>query len=380
MKRQVIPHSSKHQHGLVMIAMLLLVFMAGTSMYFVSMSDHHGDIKNMVSHNNEMVTAKEALIAYAMNYADIHPTSATDNLGPGRLPCPDIDRDGDPEESCDGGTELIYRLPISVEKSGVNDQFYFSRAYTEGPPNAEYSQFWYAVSPDFAASNATTYTLNSATDGLLTMDNKNDYVAVIIAPGEPHNGQSRTTVENRNNRDNYLEAPNNCTSIGVFSNYPDPNPTDPACEYIGEFNDQMIGITRTELMTAVTIKVAVEIKRALDAHHDSYYASYISQYFDYECDNEYYCYPRDNIPGDFYWRSYFGLPSPTNVPRYETVMADAVDDSSMAVWYEEDDWEDVVTYNKLDDNTVTLEFDECAIVYTLRYDSEPEIERSAHSC
>jgi hypothetical protein len=372
----VVPHNNKHQRGLVMIAMLLLVFMAGTSMYFVSMSDRHGDIKNIVNYNNEMVSAKEALIAYAMNYADIHPTSASSNLGPGRLPCPDVDRDGTPEESCEGGSELIFRLPVSVQKSGTGDPFYFSRAYTEGPTNTEYSHFWYAVSPDFAASNDPVYTLNSATDGLLTVNNKNDYVAVVIAPGEVHNNQSRTTDSNRNNRNNYLEAPNNNTDTGIFSSYADN---------VDDFNDRVMGITRSELMTAVTMKVVIEIKRVLDSHYESYEGHPFTAFYDYECSSGTHCYPREEVPPatSCFFCSFFGLPqlpAPANVPRYETVMADAVDDSSMAAWYEDDDWEGVITYEKISDNVVTLDFAECAIVYTLRYNTEPKIERSANSC
>ncbi len=377
MKRQVTPHNSSRQQGLVMIAMLLLVFMAGTSMYFVSMSDRHGDIKNIVDYNNEMVSAKEALIAYAANYADILPAYATDNLGPGRLPCPDIDRDGAPETSCDGGDQLIFRLPISVQKS-TGDQFYFSRAYTEGPVGASFSQLWYAVSPDYAASNSPVYPLNSSTDGLLSVDSVNDYVAVIIAPGEPHNGQNRTTSENKNNRNNYLEAPNNSTVTGVFSNYADEDTDD--------FNDRLIGITRAEVMTAVTMKVVEEIKRVLDDHYVEYEGHPLTAYFDYECLNSTHCYPRDDIPPATncgFLCFIFGLPplpSTGNVPRYETVMEDGVDDGKIATWYEDDDWEDVITYDKISDNEATLVFAECAITYTLRYNTEPEIERSAHSC
>ena len=341
-------------------------------MFFISMSDRHGDVKNLVNFNNEMVLAKEALITYAVNYADIYPASATNNLGPGRFPCPDIDMDGDPETSCEGGTELIYRLPISVQKPVAGDLFYFSNTYTEETGGVDFSQFWYAVSPDFSATNTPTYTLNSATDGLLELDGQNDYVAVIIAPDEPQIGQNRSSDSNRNDRANYLEAPNNSTATGIFSNYAAGTPT--------SFNDRVIGITRNELMSAVTMKVAIEIKRALENHYESYEAHPSSASYDYECLSGTHCYPRQDpaVSTPFcFWCLILNnpLPPPGDVPFYESVMQDAVDDSNMAEWYEDDDWDDVITYDNISDNEATLEFAECAITYTLRYNTEPEIER-----
>ncbi|MFX4226734.1 MAG: hypothetical protein ACFHHU_02200 [Porticoccaceae bacterium] len=364
-----------------MIAMLLLVFMAGTSMFFVAMSDRSGDVKKLVDYNQEMVLAKEALITFAVNYPDLY---TGPNNGPGRLPCPDDNLNGQPETSCNGGAELTYRLPVYANTPN-SGPFYFSRQFIEASqetnPNIDYSQFWYALSNGFATDDGP---LNSSVNAQLQLDNASDYVALIIAPGTPLTTQGRSTENARNNRNNYLEAPNNRTDTGVFSNYPEIQGT--------EFNDSVIGITRSELMTRVTMKVAIEIKQALDNHHESYDAHPLSYIYDYECLDSTHCYPREGSPPptSCFWCPFFGLPPlppPGDVPRYETVMADAVDNGNIAEWYEDDNWNGnnddggkIVTYQKINDNTATLEFDDCAIVYTLKYGTEPEIERSERSC
>lgn len=360
-----------------MIAMLLLVFMAGTSMFFIAMSDRSGDVIEMVDYNREMVLAKEALITFAANYPDLYPGP---NNGPGRFPCPDNNLDGQPEASCNGGAEMTYRLPIYANTLNDSGPFYFSRQFIEASqesaPDIEYSQFWYALSNGYATDDAD---VNSASPAQLVFNGSPDYVALIIAPGDSLTEQNRSTESARNNRNNYLEAPNDSTDTGIFSNYPESQGN--------EFNDRIIGITRNELMTRVTIKVAMEIKQALDNHHESYSAHPFSYLYNYECSNGTHCYPRndgDHIPAtSCFWCPLFGLPPlppPGDVPRYGMVMADAVDDDNMAAWYEEDEWENVVTYQKINDNTAMLQFDDCAIVYTLRYNTEPEIERSARSC
>jgi|GEM_PF-5290169 len=368
-----------------MIAMLLLVFMAGTSMFFVAMSDRGGSVEKLVNYNQEMVLAKEALIAFAANYPDLYPGP---NNGPGRFPCPDNNLAGLPEASCNDGVEMTYRLPIYANTPN-SGPFYFSRQFIEASqesaPDIDYSQFWYALSNGYATDDAN---LNSTSPAQLVLNGSPNYVALIIAPGEPLAAQTRSTENNRNNRNNYLETPNNNTDTGVFSNHAEPSePPEP-------FNDRIVGITRAELMTAVTMKVAIEIKQALDNHHESLFPlpgaleHPLLAFYDYDIcitvgDP---CYPREDMPAARscgFLCTIFGLPPlppAEDIPHYESVMFDAVDDGSMAAWYEDDEWRDVIEYDKISDNEVELRFEDCAIVYTLKYDSEPEIERSEHSC
>ncbi|MEQ9022000.1 MAG: hypothetical protein RLN82_04470, partial [Pseudomonadales bacterium] len=68
-------------------------------------------------------------------------------------------------------------------------------------------------------------------------------------------------------------------------------------------------------------------------------------------------------------------PPPGDVPLYETVMADAVNNGNIAEWYEDDNWHNNIEYEKINDDEVELKFEDCTIVYTLRYGSEPEIEK-----
>lgn len=135
-------------------------------------------------HNQRVLEeAKAALLQYAYNY----PNNFAG--GPGRLPCADIDNDGDSETAI-GDCITLGRLPWAEPLLGLHDL-----------RDADGQRLWYAVSDNFAAVVAGGNIVNSTTPGNITvrvpagnvkydgslnnptLNPKYGIAAVIIAPG-----------------------------------------------------------------------------------------------------------------------------------------------------------------------------------------------------
>jgi hypothetical protein len=167
------------------MALLLLVIaiaLAVSTYYFSSISVVEIQVDNIEKTRKILKRAKQALIAYAVNYNKTSPTIR----GPGYLLCPDTDNDGVGETSCNGPS-TVGRLPWKTLNIGdLRD--------------SSNERLWYAVSEnfDFTASPSTgalpRKIINTATRGNITVrDNNNNIiydgttidgvVAVIISPG-----------------------------------------------------------------------------------------------------------------------------------------------------------------------------------------------------
>lgn len=312
-----------------MIAMLLLVFMAGTSMFFVSLSNTHGDLKETQENIRDMVEIKQALIAYATNFADLSPSYG---LGPGRLPCPDRNLNGKGNNKCENFSDLLAHLPEYRTTDGVD--FIFSDTNVDLGTYEELHaelQFWYAVSADYTYN--PSYTLNSSISGQYSLDGVSDYVAIIIAPGDElaNIGQDRDGgANNHKKEENFLEGSNE-SGLNFINSYPD----DPEA-----FNDRVIGISRKELMTQVTSRVAREVKNHIDSYHNS---------------------------NSFY-------PSSSN---FDSAM------SSAPSWFDGDEWDLITTYTRNSGDSASVTFDDCDITYNFDYDPSSGsylMSRSGNTC
>lgn len=333
----------KKQSGMVLIAMMMVIFVVGTTLFFSATSNRSGDIAEKIEVSEQLAIAKQALIAYAINYSDYY------DVGPGRLPCPDIVDTGEPYSFISGSTTYTYchnryfryKLPQFTDLPS-GSRYKFNDYYANSD-----RQFWYAVSYDYRAdtwTNPDYRILNSSKTGDFTLDGEDDIVAVIIAPGAPIIGeetyragttynQSRPSSywTNSNNYRNYLEQDHatnySTTFINSYANDP------------GAFNDRVIGISHSEIMTGVTAKVMGEIQNQLGLFHPT--------------------------NGDAY---------PANQADFENIM----DDPAAADWFEDDDWDNVTTYTRDSANVATLEFDRCDIVY--RLDFVNGLSRSENKC
>jgi len=230
------------QRGAVLILFFLALFLGGATVVLTALNNRSPQLARALDLQREMLEVKEVLLAYAAMFPENY-TTLSPNNGPGRLPCPDIDADGD--EDCTGtGLGLLPRtvaqtsggtIPLSVlgESTG--------------------QQFWYAVHPNFWRS-VTATAVNSTTSTTFTLDGgAADVVALLIAPGDILPGQTRANAT----ATNYLEGGN--ADVPTFFT---ENNVAPA-----SFNDRILPIRRAELMTLVTARVAQQVRLRLDAFH-----------------------------------------------------------------------------------------------------------------
>lgn len=299
------------------MAFVLIIFIAASVMLFNAVQPPGAIDQANVDTIKELVKTKESLIAFATNYPELIPDSfdSNQNDGPGRLPCPAY---GDIVPYSTGcNWEYALRLPeYASTGSGIN--FEFSDAYAGLD-----LQFWYSVSSDYRwyrGGMGGLPKLNSSVAGELTLDG-DPVVAVIIAPGPALSGQDRSAPEDSNNTygaEEYLEDVNAGWSTGVFVS---GDASDPA-----NFNDLVVGISRSDIMTPVTARVVKEIKTNLDSYHPGNSDSY-----------------------------------PVSGGDFDTAMSSAV------AWFNFDEWDNETNYSYVSANTATLDFQDCAIVYTIDF-------------
>lgn len=232
------------QSGAAILILLMIIFIAGSTVVLsINSNDRSPFLQQELQMRDQAFRAKEALLAYAMQYADLFADedASDDDEGPGRLPCPDLNNTGAPG-NC---SSLIGRLPI-LDLPGGNP-FPFNNEFVGID-----RQFWYAVSANF---NSTSALLNSNTAATLTLDGIPGYVAVLIAPGDIIATQVRPS-----NTDPaaYLEAGNESGGTTYVNSYA----VDPE-----SFTDQVLGITKNELMTLTTVRTAGYIKDVLHRYH-----------------------------------------------------------------------------------------------------------------
>jgi len=231
----------KRQQGVILLAFFAILFIAGVGV-FISVLDSNAVVQRR--NNNTMVALREAklsLIAYATLYAEYY--NAT-NSGPGYLPCPDTNGNGDENAPC--GANTLGRLPQSIALPTLGKVFPLSTF------NASIDErFWYSVADNFRRSPSGV--LNSSTISATNLDGQGRIAAVLIAPGPKADSQSRPS----NNSISYLEDSNATAPSFVSGTAVNPE----------LFNDRVLAITIDEIMGPITRQVANLLKLELDAFH-----------------------------------------------------------------------------------------------------------------
>ena len=326
----------------------MIVIVTGSSLVLATADFQNQRHAEQIETLEDMAYAKEALIAYAVQHNANYP-----GQGPGHLPCPDTDNDGAAEASCNNlSAQYLGRLPEFVTlPSGSRFPVSDTNAGID-------QQFWYAVTPAFHMTG--TGALNTASNSILTVDGDNDVVALIIAPGESVAGQSRVS----NDVADYLEGGNQ-NAVNFVRSYA----TDPA-----NFNDQIVKITRTEIITAMANKAAQEIKVVLD----DYYLS-TNQYYLYGIWGPW-CSGPFNASGTYPQDNYLNTGCNTSWGIYESEQEayDTVIPGDAVAWFANENWDAVDSYTFVSTTEARITFTGCNIVYTLNYNND--VSRDRRDC
>ena len=240
------------QKGVALLVIFTLLFLGSASLFFSTQNLNSTTLARQDSISRDLQKAKQGLIAFAVNYADYYTNGGA---GPGHLPCADAkdtgdDDPGSPASSCKANK--IGRLPTNWKTNGkkVIELYPFARTASR--------RFWYLPSSKYRYCCGQN--INPDEAGELRVDNIIDVIAVIIDPGPPLPGQTRPS----DNAADYLEDDNADGDENFVTSS------------TGEFNDRIVYITRTEIMTMVQ-------KRVLD---------YVYLWLkDFENDNGYFPYP-----------------------------------------------------------------------------------------
>jgi len=267
-------HCQRKQHGAALMVMLVIMIIGSIAFLVSSLSRSALQIGRDKKTSAALAQAKEALIGYAAS-VDLITTR------PGDLPCPDTDNDGIPGDAtyttCNSQSQRVGRLPWKT--LGLPDL-----------RDGSGERLWYAVSTNFKNSSRSG-TLNSDASGTLTVFASDGTllnnggaggtgaVAVIIAPGDVLTRQDGTVQDRSsagvNTAINYLD--NIAPPVGSITednaSFIDGSSTNGFIQ--GRIkdsngnvilNDQLLVITKDNIMQAIQKRVAAEVKQCLNEY------------------------------------------------------------------------------------------------------------------
>jgi type II secretory pathway pseudopilin PulG len=235
------------QQGAVLMIMLVILVIGIATVLVSSFNSSAVKIERDKTTSLALAQAKEALIGYAITYAETHTSSPQVD---GYLPCPDTDAsngEGSSILTCSSqDVSSIGRLPWkTLDLEPLRD------GYGEC--------LWYVVSGTYK-NNPKTGLMNWDNKGLLSVTDANgntvsDVVAVVFAAGPVLSGQDRAASGNaplcggNYTASNYLDSDGTHDNSAVsataatVSNYYSGNS--------GQINDRLIYITRQDIWNAM---------------------------------------------------------------------------------------------------------------------------------
>lgn len=261
-------HLQARQRGFALLGLLALISLGVIFAYVTGLNRSAADMAQARAQTTAtaLAQAKEALIAYAVTYAD--DPSHTANPVPGFLPCP----------------EMVATINNEgVETSGCGSRFVSQlgrlpwRTLGLGPVmDGSYECLWYAVSGIYKNSPSSAITTSTATSYMMNWDTNGQFnvmasdgatylagsaadnraVAVVFAPGAALGAQNRTPNANAPAcRGSYSAAAYLETTAGinnsVVSATANAIDTYIAGNSSSTFNDQLVYITRADIWNAV---------------------------------------------------------------------------------------------------------------------------------
>ena len=166
---------------------------------------------------------------------------------PGRLLCPDTANTGN---SSNGIVDENCTAPVGIPPNSGRLPWKTLRLSDLGDGAGE--KLWYVVAKEFILNRNDPIKLNTRKiDGnnLISITGSqpmNQIVAVIIAPGTPLQGQARDSEENKNKLANYVESYVDGNTINIAV----PSPA---------YNDRILTITAREVFSVTTQRVVGEL-------------------------------------------------------------------------------------------------------------------------
>lgn len=242
------------QQGIVTLLFLLILLSAGA--YFLLRALNRaspGPASAELTTQLALNTAREALLGYAVRYPDnpeIHDLGA----GPGLLPCPDLQADTNPGQA---------DPPCAKSSRTETGMFPWHTLDVPEARDGSGARLWYAVSNNYR--NNPKRSVNSDVVGTLGLDRcapgGDDIVALVIAPGAALADQKRSELPypTADFIDDYLEGQNASAGDECFSTQSD-----------GSHNDQVLAITRQQLMALVEKRVLDDVRNALSRYVDAH--------------------------------------------------------------------------------------------------------------
>jgi len=236
------------QRGVALLAMLMVMISMTSYVALRALNSAAArDLDERIATRHALRQAREALLGYAVAYADQHGSTK----GPGHLPCPDLEGGNDPGVAETGIGASPDCRAASARETGLLP---FRTLGLAGLADGSGAPLWYAVSENHRSVAAPP--LNSETPGALETEDADDIVAVVIAPGRALADQAR------GDDDAYaiaawLEGENASRGDGRFSTRTDDTA-----------NDRVLVIRRAELAAAAERRVLAEAAAALADYFD----------------------------------------------------------------------------------------------------------------
>jgi len=220
------------QRGIVLLLMVILLMVSASYLLLTRLNSSQLAINKNNQSADALGEARTALLGYAL----------ASQQQPGALPCPDSDNDGisnPPPPAVGPCTAAVARLPWRT--LGLADL-----------RDAGNERLWYALAPAFDGSGI----INSETSASLRINAGTTAIAaVILAPGAAVPGQNRLPGA-QNDLSQYLEDDN----ANNDNNY--------VTAAAGDFNDQLLSITQTDLLQATERRVLQEVRRQLRNYYN----------------------------------------------------------------------------------------------------------------
>lgn len=210
------------QKGAVLLALSVALVTTTATVLAMTMASRPAK-PDIPSEMRDLELVKAALLSYAASF--------TSTTGPGRLPCP-ADAKGQGEGACNGNK------PGYVPNKTTDGRWQLSSLGTA------HTNFNYAVDKQFRENNKKD--LNSRVEADLRLDTGDNFVAMVMLPGD-------------------------VTVSSEFSNSNNGNGTDfsRGANVTTNARDYVVGIHQSEVMTVATASIASLIKMHLDTYHTS---------------------------------------------------------------------------------------------------------------